>query len=60
VAKDVVRVGEQAQDDKEDIEVLLRPIKDIPGLIREGLITHSLVLAAFYRFYMEYLPCRKQ
>jgi 8-oxo-dGTP pyrophosphatase MutT (NUDIX family) len=55
LAKDVVRAGEQLQDDKEDIEVLLRPIGDIPRLIREGLITHSLVLAAFYRFYMEYL-----
>ncbi|MDD5205814.1 MAG: NUDIX hydrolase [Desulfobacterales bacterium] len=59
LAKDVVRAGEQLQDDKEDIEVLLRPIGDIPRLIREGLITHSLVLAAFYRFYMEYPPGRK-
>jgi ADP-ribose pyrophosphatase len=56
VAKDVVRVGDQHQDEKEDIEVLLMPLKDIPGLIREGEIRHSLVLAAFYRFYMEYLP----
>jgi ADP-ribose pyrophosphatase len=55
VAKDVVKVGMQHQDDKEDIEVLLRPVTDIPGLIQEGRITHSLVLAAFYRFYMEYL-----
>jgi 8-oxo-dGTP pyrophosphatase MutT (NUDIX family) len=59
LAKDVVRFGEQRQDDKEDIEVLLRPIGEIPGLIRDGWITHSLVLAAFYRFYMEYLPGRK-
>jgi 8-oxo-dGTP pyrophosphatase MutT (NUDIX family) len=58
VAKDVVRAGEQAQDEKEDIEVLLKSIEEIPGLIREGRITHSLVLAAFYRFYLEYLPCR--
>ncbi|MBN1102808.1 MAG: NUDIX hydrolase [Deltaproteobacteria bacterium] len=54
VAKDVVKVAGQSQDEKEDIEVLLRPVKDIPGLIREGRITHSLVLAAFYRFYMEF------
>jgi len=54
LARDVVRMGDQLQDEKEDIEVLLKPIDDIPGLIREGLITHSLVLAAFYRYYMEY------
>jgi len=54
LAKDVFLAGEQQQDDKEDIEVLLCPISEIPRLIREGEITHSLVLAAFYRFYMEY------
>ena len=56
VARDVSLTGEQQQDEKEDIEVLLRPLSEIPRLIREGRITHSLVLAAFYRFYMEYDP----
>jgi len=56
LAKNVFLVGEQQQDEKEDIEVLLRPLSEIPRLIREGEITHSLVLAAFYRFYMEYGP----
>jgi 8-oxo-dGTP pyrophosphatase MutT (NUDIX family) len=56
LAKDVSLAGEQELDDKEDIEVVLKPLSDIPRLIREGKITHSLVLAAFYRFYMEYLP----
>jgi ADP-ribose pyrophosphatase len=46
--------GEQEQDDKEDIEVVLRPLADIQRLIRVGEITHSLVVVAFYRFYMEY------
>jgi len=46
--------GSQNLDDKEDIEVLLRPLDDIPRMIREGEITHSLILAAFYRYYMEY------
>lgn len=59
VARDVVRTGTQTQDEKEDIEVLLRPASEIPDLIRQGQITHSLILAAFYRFYMEYLPGRK-
>jgi ADP-ribose pyrophosphatase len=54
LAKDVFYAGEQLQDEKEDIEVLLRPLAEIPRLIREGEITHSLVLAAFYRFFMEY------
>ena len=54
VAKDVFIAGEQRQDEKEDIEVILRPLKDIPGMIRSGEITHALVLAAFYRFYAEY------
>jgi ADP-ribose pyrophosphatase len=56
LARDVTRVKNQEQDEKEDIEVLLRPLDEIPRLIREGEITHSLVVAAFYRFYVEYLP----
>jgi len=56
IARDVYRAGAQMQDEKEDIEVLLRPLERIPRLIREGEITHSLVVAAFYRFFMEYLP----
>ena len=46
--------GAQNLDDKEDIEVLLRPLADIPRLIKDGEISHSLILAAFYRYYMEY------
>lgn len=56
LAKGVYPAGGQEQDDKEDIEILIKPLEDVPRLIREGHITHSLVLAAFYRFYMEYLP----
>lgn len=56
LAKDVFRAGEQSLDEKEDIEVLFRPITEIPLLIKEGEITHSLVLAAFYRFFVEYWP----
>jgi 8-oxo-dGTP pyrophosphatase MutT (NUDIX family) len=46
----------QSLDDKEDIEVVLRPLAEIPRLIREGAITHSLVICAFWRFFMEYRP----
>jgi 8-oxo-dGTP pyrophosphatase MutT (NUDIX family) len=54
LATDVFPAGEQEQDAMEDIEVVLRPLSEIPRLIRDGQITHSLVLVAFYRFYMEY------
>ena len=58
LAKDVFPAGEQEQDDREDIEVLVKPLEEIPRLIRDGSITHSLVLAAFYRYFMEYLPAQ--
>jgi len=56
LARDVFPSGAQQQDEKEDIEVRLYPLSEVPRLIREGQITHALVLAAFYRFYMEYQP----
>lgn len=56
VAKNALPVGVQDQDGGEDIEVVLRPLSDIPGLIRDAKITHSLVVAAFYRYFMEYEP----
>jgi ADP-ribose pyrophosphatase len=52
--KGVYPAGTQELDDKEDIELVIKPLKEIPRLIKEGEITHSLILAAFYRFYMEY------
>jgi ADP-ribose pyrophosphatase len=54
LAKDVYPAGKQELDDKEDIEIVIKPLAEIPRLIKEGGITHSLILAAFYRFYMEY------
>ena len=56
LAKDVVLSGKQDLDDKEDIQVVLRPLDEIPDAIRNGEITHSLVLAAFYRYFMEHAP----
>lgn len=56
LARNVFHVGQRNQDEREDIEVVLRPLSDIPRLIKEGMITHALVIAAFYRYYMEYLP----
>ena len=56
IARDVRLTREQSQDEKEDIEVVLKSLSEIPAAIRNGEITHALVLAAFYRFYMEYQP----
>jgi len=53
LARHVELTADQHLDDKEDIEVVLRPLRDIPEMIGQGEITHSLVLAAFYRLFME-------
>lgn len=55
LAENVYSTGMQNQDEREDIEVVLMPLVEIPRLIREGTITHSLVIVAFYRFYIERL-----
>jgi ADP-ribose pyrophosphatase len=54
LAENVFPVGQLVQDEREDIEVVLQPLSEIPRLIRDGAISHALVIAAFYRFYMEY------
>ena len=54
LAHDVFPAGAQEQDDKEDIQVVTHPLTDIQRLIREGEITHALVVVAFYRFFFEY------
>lgn len=56
LAQGALRAGPQTQDEKEDIQVLLEPLAEIPRLIRERAITHSLVVAAFYRLFMEHFP----
>ena len=54
LALNVYPAGELQQDDKEDIEVITRPVADIPRMIKEGAIAHALVVAAFYRYFMEF------
>ncbi len=41
------------QDSTEDIEVQTVSLKEIPRMIREGQITHALVIAAFYWFFSQ-------
>lgn len=48
LARDVRRVHEVQLDGAEDITFEEIPLADIPGLIRDGRITHSLTIAAFY------------
>lgn len=48
--------GSQDLDEKEDIEVELRPIEQIPDMIRDGTITHSLVVSAFFFFFLKWYP----
>ncbi len=56
LAKNVVPDGLQMLDEREDITVALYPLEKIPAFIHSGAISHCLVIAAFYRFFMEYRP----
>ncbi len=42
------RTAEPEPDEGEDIDVVLVPRREIPELLRDGRITHSLVVAAFH------------
>lgn len=48
LARNVRRVTEPQLDGAEDIAFEEIPLADIPALIRDGAITHSLTIAAFY------------
>lgn len=48
LARGCRRVGDLIPDAGEDLAVELVPLVRIPGLIRAGRITHSLVIAAFH------------
>jgi 8-oxo-dGTP pyrophosphatase MutT (NUDIX family) len=46
--------GKQDLDEKEDIRIETLPLRDIPGMIADGSITHSLVLCAFFYFFLDH------
>jgi hypothetical protein len=48
VAYNVEKTGDQQLDNMEDIEVLEVDLNEIPTLITNGEIDHSLVVSAFY------------
>ncbi len=50
LVEDVVRVGGQQMDDMEDIEVSVISLPEMDKLIKEGIISHGLVLNAMLIF----------
>ena len=48
----VKQVSAQALDPHEEIEIETAPLSEVKGLIQRGEITHSLVVAAFYHYFM--------
>jgi ADP-ribose pyrophosphatase len=42
------KVADSSLDPDEDIDVVLVPLSDVPSLIRDGTITHALVVVAFH------------
>ncbi len=53
LARDLACDESQELDETEEIEILNVPLDEIPTLIREGKITHALVVVAFYRLFVE-------
>ncbi len=53
LAPNARKVAEPVMDGSEDIELELREIGEVPGLVTSGQIHHALVIAAFY-FYEQY------
>ncbi len=52
LGKDVEKVGPPCQDEGEDLEVLLVPLRHVKGMISRGEIKYALVLAAFQLFFI--------
>ncbi|SRR5579871_1150842 len=48
LALDAEKTAELDLDEAEELEVSLHPLEEIPPMIREGKISHSLVIGAFY------------
>lgn len=48
LARDVVFEGAQQLDGREEIDVVTIPVARMRALVREGAVTHALVIAALY------------
>jgi 8-oxo-dGTP pyrophosphatase MutT (NUDIX family) len=54
LAQDVKKVSDPTPDQTEDIEEVLIPLADIPGLILKGEINHAMVITAFNWYFLRY------
>ncbi|MBS3920605.1 MAG: NUDIX hydrolase [Deltaproteobacteria bacterium] len=52
LARDIRKVADLNPDQTEDIEVVLVPLSEIPNLIRNGKIDHSIVITAFTHYFL--------
>lgn len=52
LALEALPLARQRLDDNERIEVITRPLGDLAGLVADGSIDHSLVLAALCFFWL--------
>ena len=52
LAQNVKRTRPPSFDQTEDIEEVLLPLQDIPGMIRKGEIDHAIVIAAFSFYFL--------
>jgi ADP-ribose pyrophosphatase len=53
LARGLEKVNDGEGDETEDIEVILVPLAEIPTLIQTGAITNSLVIAAFFWYFLD-------
>ena len=54
LAQDIKKMAAPTPDQTEDIEVVLIPLKKIPGLILKGEIDHAMVITAFIYYFLRY------
>ena len=54
LAQDIRKISGPSPDQTEDIEVLLIPLRKIPGLILNGKIDHAMVITAFTHYFFRY------
>ena len=54
LASNVRLTSESQPDPGEEIETVLFPLDDIPGMIRKGQISNGMVQLAFYKYFMHY------
>lgn len=51
LAENAKLVGDLRPDETEDIRVVLHPVLEVPRLLREGRITHALVVAGLFWYF---------